>query len=573
MKTGITFTLLCCALGSVSLAQEPALVSLGLGTYPSTASPTIIQNTLFKEQFGAATPARAIQAMRGTANADAIISSRSWQKYGQGVVSIFGNGEEANRLIQHRENQVRLAAKANNVAFTKALHIKGDLSEILMDEFYEKDGWEKLDGKRGRQGFDGLYVKRHPNGRIKEWMPVDAKSGSAKLGNTKRGRQLSPEWIKGNIDDIIALAEADYTKNPTPGNKARLNDLKSLSETKMRKPRIFNTQIEMVNGKPCFVMRHLDVDGNLISKASPEDMQSVRGSRYRKKLLAASTEALKANGISSPDVITRKLDAALQKGAITSDSDLHRFLQTNINDSSFRKGIARQYGFSFNGQTMAMENNTWKKVMSFTGSIMDTKLMRGVSVAFDPAGFAVETGAKYAGSYVAKQVYGTATSQVAKQAALRYTMQFAKIGMVGLEGVASAWTLVDAYHRYNEGEITQTAFMVEGSAALVAGAGGIFFTCTEFGTGIGTAICPFAGSFAGALVGASVGAICAGVVVVYSWWEGSEREELAQLEQNLRVQADAIHEQEQREKFYRELKEKARLQEEQGWKLFYGASL
>lgn len=573
MKTGITFTLLCCALGSVSLAQEPALVSLGLGTYPSTASPTIIQNTLFKEQFGAATPARAIQVMRGTANADAIISSRSWQKYGQGVVSIFGNGEEANRLIQHRENQVRLAAKANNVAFTKALHIKGDLSEILMDEFYEKDGWEKLNGKRGRQGFDGLYVKRHPNGRIKEWMPVDAKSGSAKLGNTKRGRQLSPEWIKGNLDDLTAMAESDFAKNPTAKNKALLDDLKSLSDKKMRKPRIFNTKIESLNGKSCFVMRQLDVDGNLISAASPENMQSARGARYRNKVLAAAKKGMNMNGISSPDAITRKLDAALQKGTIASDADLHRFLQTNIDDSSFRKGIARKYSFSFNGQTMAMENSTWKKVMSFTGNIMDIKRMRGVSVAFDPAGFAVETGAKYAGSYVAKQVYGTATSQVAKQAALRYTMQFAKIGMGGLEGAASAWSLVDAYNRYNAGEITQTAFYVEGSAAIVAGAGGLFFTFTKSGTAIGSAICPGAGSLAGALVGAGLGAICAAGVVVYNWWEGSEREELANLEQHLRAQADAIHEQEQREKFYRVLKEKARLQEEQGWKLFYGASL
>lgn len=577
MKAVLTFPFLCSAIGMLCLAQEPALVSHGLDMgkfpYPTSASPTVIQNTLFKEQFGAASPARAIQAMRGTANADAIISSRSWQKYGQGMVSFFGDSVEAERRLAHSKTQVRVAAKSNNVAFTKGLHVKGDLSEILMDDFYEKDGWEKLEGKRGRQGFDGLYVKRDAHGRIKEWMPVDAKSGSAKLGDTKRGRQMSPEWIKGNREDLIALAEGDYAKNPTPENKARLDDLKSLSEKKMRKPRIFNTKIEVTGGKSCFVMRQMDVDGNVLSTAPPVDMQLARGNKYRKKVLAATKDALKVNRISASDDITRKLDAAMKKGIITSDSDFHRFLQTNINNSPFRESIARKHGYSLHGQTMPMEGGRWKKMVDIAGNFMDSKWVRGASVAFDPAGYAVESSAKYAGSYVARHVYGSATSQAAKQAALRYTAQFAQIGMAGVEVVASAWTLADAYNRYNAGEITQTAFMVEGSAAVVAGAGGLFFTCTEWGAGIGTAICPGAGSFAGAVVGAGIGAVCAVGVVAYNWWEGSERQELAELEARLRAEADANHEKEQQEKFYRDLQEQARLQQERGWKLFKGLSL
>lgn len=139
--------------------------------------------------------------------------------------------------------------------------------------------------------------------------------------------------------------------------------------------------------------------------------------------------------------------------------------------------------------------------------------------------------------------------------------------------------VAEAYNRYSAGEITQTAAIVDSSAAIAAMAGCIFFTCTEKGAEIGAAICqvicpvPVAGSFAGALIGAGFGAVCAGGAVLYNWWEESERQELADLEQKLRALADAIHEQKKKEEFYRKCQEKARRQQERGWELFYSGSL
>lgn len=44
--------------------------------------------------------------------------------------------------------------------------LKGDIAENLMDAYFLKNGWKKLDGEVGRNGIDGLYVKFDKEGNI-----------------------------------------------------------------------------------------------------------------------------------------------------------------------------------------------------------------------------------------------------------------------------------------------------------------------------------------------------------------------------------------------------------------------
>ena len=46
--------------------------------------------------------------------------------------------------------------------------IKGNISEKLMDWYFQNTGWEKLEGEVGCNGIDGLYVKRDKDGNIKQ---------------------------------------------------------------------------------------------------------------------------------------------------------------------------------------------------------------------------------------------------------------------------------------------------------------------------------------------------------------------------------------------------------------------
>lgn len=563
----------CAALmwGAVVLAQEATEVGIRsiANGYSSAyaSSPQVIQNRIFKEQYGSASPIRAMKAMRGTANADAIISSHTWKTYEQGVISVFGNNDTTTHFLENQANEVRLGAKANNIAHTKSLNIKGDYTEAMMDSFYEKDGWEKLDGKRGRNGFDGLYVKRNAQGRIVEWLPVDAKSGSSKLSMTQRGKQLSPEWIQANRQDLIAKAEAECMRSPTPANKQRLADFKALKTAKMRQPRVFSSKVEVIGGETHVVMRNTDINGNLVSKPMDINMQSAKGQRLKQRYFRQVEKTMTAQGVKDASKLVKNLEAGMSSGRIRSDSDLHQFFKKNINNGQFRKETAKRFGLAYRRVPLARPAGNIAKVMAWGAKAMNSPLGRTGMAALDPIGYSMERGLQTASSYVAKQIYGTAGTKAAQQAASRMATQFVKFGTGGLVAVTGAYTLCDAYSRFSAGEMSQTAFLIESSTTIVATAGGVFLTCTEMGAAIGTAVCPGLGSAAGAVVGVLVAGVATGANVLYMWYEGNERQKLAKLEASLRNNADKEHDEAQ----IKRIRQEAEEQIARGWQIFEAA--
>lgn len=81
--------------------------------------------------------------------------------------------------------------------------LKGDIAENLMDTYFLKNGWKKLEGEVGCNGIDGLYVKFDKEGNITQVMVVESKYGTSQLGKTQSGTQMSKEWLLKKLDDLI----------------------------------------------------------------------------------------------------------------------------------------------------------------------------------------------------------------------------------------------------------------------------------------------------------------------------------------------------------------------------------
>ena len=90
---------------------------------------------------------------------------------------------------------------------------KGNLCEMMMDQYYISKGYTPLHKQvtsledKGHQGIDGVYEK---DGK---YVIVDAKYGTARLGETKHGRQMSEEWIIERLEISVDRETAEKIKD------------------------------------------------------------------------------------------------------------------------------------------------------------------------------------------------------------------------------------------------------------------------------------------------------------------------------------------------------------------------
>ena len=80
-------------------------------------------------------------------------------------------------------------------------HVKGEISEGMMDKYFTNSGWKKIEGEVGRNGIDGLYV-RGDHGHLKVLFS-ESKYNTSQLGETLHGKQMSQQWLEKKIDDLI----------------------------------------------------------------------------------------------------------------------------------------------------------------------------------------------------------------------------------------------------------------------------------------------------------------------------------------------------------------------------------
>jgi len=90
---------------------------------------------------------------------------------------------------------------------------KARLGETAARRTLKRAGYEQLPSKLpGGHGIDGVFVKRGPNGSVMDIIVVESKyssTGRASLTQTKHmGQQLSPEWVRGNINKLLSTSDA-----------------------------------------------------------------------------------------------------------------------------------------------------------------------------------------------------------------------------------------------------------------------------------------------------------------------------------------------------------------------------
>ena len=101
--------------------------------------------------------------------------------------------------------------KYPNISHSLLMQKVGLVNEKIMDKYFKKTGWTKIEGEVGRNGVDGLYIKYDKNGNIKDVMLVEAKYNKSKINKTSDGaKQMSKEWSIKKIDKLIQK----YPNNP-----------------------------------------------------------------------------------------------------------------------------------------------------------------------------------------------------------------------------------------------------------------------------------------------------------------------------------------------------------------------
>lgn len=88
-----------------------------------------------------------------------------------------------------------------SLGIIQANHAVGAINENLMVRFFKDSGWESIPGQVGRQGIDGLFVKRE-GGVIKEVMIVESKYNTGMLQPTNHGIQMSEQWVKRKLLEL-----------------------------------------------------------------------------------------------------------------------------------------------------------------------------------------------------------------------------------------------------------------------------------------------------------------------------------------------------------------------------------
>ena len=98
------------------------------------------------------------------------------------TIIIFANNE-----VTITENQIQ--GRLNIV--------NGSSAECVMHKFYTDTGWIRIEGEVGRNGIDGLYLKKK-NGVISEVLIAESKWNKSRLGKSGKNKlikQMSKNWV------------------------------------------------------------------------------------------------------------------------------------------------------------------------------------------------------------------------------------------------------------------------------------------------------------------------------------------------------------------------------------------
>lgn len=554
--------------------------SLRLGIGVKSAETVPKASTIFQKHIGAANPVRWARQLPGTANTEAFLLSPAWQATRSDFLRIYGNNPQVNQYLNHQEYLFRRAIRINNKAHFRSLDIKGNLAESLMDDFYRKDGWEIIDGKRGRNGFDGLYVRRNKNGTITDWIVTDAKSGAATLSMTSRGMQLSKEWVDGNLKDLLAMAEEEYRRAPSPAAKQRIADLRQIMNTSGRRPRIFTMKIENNGGRIQYRLENIGINGNPVGKPMFVDMNVTNSGtmlRMEQAIYRNLEKHISVYDQQRAPILVKKVESAFKNGTIKSDADLYRFIKREIPDKKLAMAVTQELGEKpLRGSLAGLAG---KQISKKPGTLISAVAVVGFIIAGDAMGDGISSNTlleaglistAMIGPDVALGVVRNASRHLAKYTLKPTGKNISTFAVTKLAGNIAATTLAkyigmgifpiysigDTIYKYNKGYMTQTDMLAYvgidvitiGITALVMRKGGR----------------PLA---VGAVIG--VGDIAKGG---YTWYVKNKRQETLLYEARLRASWETEDNHMRLQKMLSDLNEKSEQMRSDAWNRLLPAS-
>lgn len=575
------------------------------------ASPSIVVTRsllnidLLQRNLGVNSPQQLVQNFNWSVSYKGFYSSPEWLNYKSDIFKTYGNSPETALWFKSQERMFGKFLKINNQAFGRSSLIKGEVGESMMNRFYTKDGWEIFNGKRGTNGFDGLYVKRH-NGVISDWLAVEAKTDKASLQMTQHGRQMSSEWIKYNLDELLDNAKKEYSRNPTLANEQRIADLEQIMRLPGRTPRMFRAAICVNDGKTFFELKNMDVNEQIIGKPMlldmqgdirllPKKFQAMRNDYYQN----LRTEIAKVSP-SNAQAITDRMRKAFESGEIKNGKDWTRVLARELRDDklSKTKEIARRMGMEENTRTASTKVND--TLYNYSGVIASAAMVAGFVIAQDAmvngitkqtflkagaiAGvttavaltinYGINKAVQVTSEHLARRALEQAGKRITEKAVAKEAQALApalgKALSGGFQIVTGALLVIKTFWDYEHNTITRRDLAVETGIITTTTAAGLWVTIaiataagTKAGTATGTAITPGWGTVIGGVIGLVGGAASGG----YLYYVSCERRERMEREQAIRAEWETSHNREQLSKrisdLYNSYNEKLQLAWEQ----------
>lgn len=113
------------------------------------------------------------------------------------------NLDESLKIANASELHNKVFINGAPLTLATANKMVGNITENLMHKSFTRSGWQQLNGEIGVNGFDGLYVKRNGRGAITEVLIAESKYNKSGLNETQRGIQMSSDWVKDKIANLI----------------------------------------------------------------------------------------------------------------------------------------------------------------------------------------------------------------------------------------------------------------------------------------------------------------------------------------------------------------------------------
>ena len=108
------------------------------------------------------------------------------------------NIEEYSNLMSKSPLHIKVASKYPHMTIGQINMKVGSINENIMNKYFQSTGWSKIESEIGRNGIDGLFVKRR-NGVIYDIIIAESKYNKSGLQHTNHGVQMTKQWILKKI--------------------------------------------------------------------------------------------------------------------------------------------------------------------------------------------------------------------------------------------------------------------------------------------------------------------------------------------------------------------------------------